>query len=120
MFRSDLWSWEIDDVPEPSAGQKLVLPLLRSKQAGLPGFSSSCLMRAIVNKTVHVVITGRVQGVAYRYWTQSEALRRELTGFVRNRWDGNVGGDVLRRRKTGGIDGISLLEWSSHGKRQAH
>ena len=36
------------------------------------------------------MITGRVQGVAYRYWTQSEALRRELTGFVRNRWDGNV------------------------------
>ena len=62
----------------------------RSKQAGLPGYSSSCLMRDIVNKTVHVVITGRVQGVAYRYWTQSEALRRELTGFVRNRWDGNV------------------------------
>ncbi len=47
-------------------------------------------MRDIVNKSVHVVITGRVQGVAYRYWTQSEALRHELTGFVRNRWDGNV------------------------------
>ena len=43
-----------------------------------------------MNKTVHVVITGRVQGVAYRYWTQGEAVRRELTGFVRNRWDGNV------------------------------
>ena len=27
-------------------GQKLALQLSRSKQAGLPGFSSSCLMRA--------------------------------------------------------------------------
>ena len=43
-----------------------------------------------MNKTVHVVITGRVQGVAYRYWTQGEAVRRELTGFVRNQWGGNV------------------------------
>ena len=32
---------------EPSAGQKLALPLSRSKQAGLLGFSSSCLMRVL-------------------------------------------------------------------------
>ena len=31
---------------EPSAGQNLALPLSRSKQAGIPGFTSSCLMRA--------------------------------------------------------------------------
>ena len=41
-------------------------------------------------KTVNVIISGRVQGVAYRYWTQSEALRRFLTGIVRNRRDGSV------------------------------
>lgn len=41
-------------------------------------------------KTVNAVITGRVQGVAYRYWTAGEAARRELTGFVRNRVDGSV------------------------------
>ncbi len=41
-------------------------------------------------KTVSVVITGRVQGVAYRAWTEGEARRRGLSGHVRNRADGAV------------------------------
>jgi acylphosphatase len=41
-------------------------------------------------RTVHVVITGRVQGVGYRAWTADEAHRRDLTGWVRNRRDGSV------------------------------
>ena len=41
-------------------------------------------------KTVRVTVSGRVQGVAYRYWTQSEAVRRQLAGVVRNRCDGSV------------------------------
>jgi len=41
-------------------------------------------------KTVRVIVSGRVQGVAYRYWTQGEAARRQLTGMVRNRRDGSV------------------------------
>jgi acylphosphatase len=38
----------------------------------------------------HVVIRGRVQGVGYRAWTEHEALRRGLQGWVRNRRDGSV------------------------------
>jgi acylphosphatase len=38
----------------------------------------------------HVVITGRVQGIGFRYWTEQEALLRGLEGFVRNRRDGSV------------------------------
>ena len=38
----------------------------------------------------HCIISGRVQGVAYRAWTQREAQRRGLTGFVRNLPDGSV------------------------------
>lgn len=38
----------------------------------------------------HVIIRGRVQGVGFRYWTQGEALRLGLEGFVRNRRDGTV------------------------------
>jgi acylphosphatase len=38
----------------------------------------------------HVIIRGRVQGVGYRAWTEREALRRGLEGFVRNRRDGSV------------------------------
>ncbi|SDN21375.1 acylphosphatase [Methylobacterium phyllostachyos] len=41
-------------------------------------------------RTVSVVIQGRVQGVSYRVWTQGEARRLGLAGFVRNRDDGSV------------------------------
>jgi acylphosphatase len=39
---------------------------------------------------VRVRITGRVQGVGYRAWTEQEAIARGLRGWVRNRSDGSV------------------------------
>lgn len=39
---------------------------------------------------VRVRIEGRVQGVWFRAWTQEEAVRRGLRGWVRNRLDGTV------------------------------
>lgn len=41
-------------------------------------------------KTVEVRITGRVQGVSFRAWTETEATRRRLGGWVRNVRDGSV------------------------------
>ena len=41
-------------------------------------------------KRLRVLISGRVQGVAYRYWTQDAATRRGLDGWVRNLADGRV------------------------------
>ena len=38
----------------------------------------------------HIVFSGRVQGVGFRYTAHRIALRYELTGFVRNRPDGSV------------------------------
>ncbi|GAB2176840.1 acylphosphatase [Dongia sp. agr-C8] len=42
------------------------------------------------SKTVRLVISGRVQGVSYRWWTVGEATQRGLDGWVRNRRDGSV------------------------------
>ncbi|MCZ0812957.1 MAG: acylphosphatase [Pseudomonadota bacterium] len=39
---------------------------------------------------ITVRITGRVQGVAFRAWTENEAKNRGLTGWVRNEGDGSV------------------------------
>ncbi|MEX0404526.1 acylphosphatase [Aquibium sp. LZ166] len=41
-------------------------------------------------KTVRVRVTGRVQGVSFRWWTRREALGLGLTGWVRNEEDGSV------------------------------
>lgn len=41
-------------------------------------------------RAVHIIISGRVQGVGYRAWTEREALARGLAGWVRNRLDGSV------------------------------
>ena len=43
-----------------------------------------------MTKTIGVVITGRVQGVGYRAWCQTEAMSLSLSGWVRNRRDGSV------------------------------
>jgi len=41
-------------------------------------------------KAVHARVEGRVQGVSFRAWTQTEAKVRGLKGWVRNEDDGTV------------------------------
>jgi acylphosphatase len=37
-----------------------------------------------------LLVSGRVQGVGFRWFTEREALRRGVTGYVRNLPDGRV------------------------------
>jgi len=43
-----------------------------------------------MNKTIRVIISGRVQGVSYRAWTVATASDFDLKGWVRNRSEGTV------------------------------
>lgn len=58
-----------------------------------------------------VRVTGRVQGVAFRYHAQQEALRHGLTGWVRNDADGSV--ELHLEGPGDEID--ALVAWCRHG-----
>ena len=61
--------------------------------------------------TVSFVVHGRVQGVGFRYHTQNRAIRLGLTGWVRNRADGDVEGIV----QGDSLDIETMLDWLGKG-----
>ena len=66
-------------------------------------------------ETVRLRITGRVQGVGYRFWATRTAQRLGLRGWVRNRLDGSVEALV-----TGTRDAVAaMLEACCDGPRGA-
>ena len=60
---------------------------------------------------VHVIISGRVQGVWFRASTKSKAEQFGITGWVRNTSDGNVEAVFEGDEKI--IE--EILEWCNHG-----
>jgi acylphosphatase len=61
------------------------------------------------------VISGRVQGVGFRYFAQATATREGLHGWVRNLPDGRV-----EAAAEGDADALERFEWAlRHGPRGA-
>lgn len=62
-------------------------------------------------KSVHVLISGLVQGVGYRYSTRQAATERGVTGWVRNLPDGRVEAEFHGSAQA--VD--ALLAWCEQG-----
>jgi acylphosphatase len=62
-------------------------------------------------RRIRVVISGRVQGVGYRYAMRQAASDAGATGWVRNRRDGTVEAEIQ-----GSDDQLdALLAWAAEG-----
>jgi len=80
------------------------------------------------SKSVAFHVTGRVQGVSFRAWTQAEARTLGLSGWVRNREDGAVEGvaagppnavDRLVERLHRGPGAAQVADVATHPARDA-
>lgn len=64
-----------------------------------------------MTRTLQVRITGVVQGVGYRAWTEQAARQRGLSGWVRNRRDGSV--EALAQGESAAVQ--ALIDWTKRG-----
>ncbi len=66
-------------------------------------------------KQAHIVVTGRVQMVVYRYSAVSSATEHGLVGWVRNTRDGHV--EIVAEGPAEGMD--AFIKWCWIGPRAA-
>jgi acylphosphatase len=66
-------------------------------------------------KRVHLLITGQVQGVGFRYHTQQEAEALHLTGWVRNLADSRV--EIIAQGQAHQL--AQFIQWCHSGPSQA-
>ena len=66
----------------------------------------------------HIVFYGRVQGVGFRYTAKYLAQAMDLTGWVRNEWDGTVtmeiqGSEILINKVLVGLNNnrFITIDW---------
>ena len=47
----------------------------------------------------HLIISGKVQGVGFRYWMQDLAIKKNISGWVKNRMSGDVEALIVGQEK---------------------
>jgi len=68
-----------------------------------------------LNKTLRLVIHGRVQGVFFRDSMRREAQKLSVSGWVRNSSDGTV--EAVVHGEPAAVDAI--VRWAQHGPQHA-
>jgi acylphosphatase len=61
--------------------------------------------------TKQLIITGRVQGVGFRFYTQRKARELGITGWVRNCRDGSV--EAVIQGAPGSVE--TMIAWARRG-----
>ena len=64
-----------------------------------------------VNVTRHLLITGRVQGVGFRFYMERKARELGITGWVRNCRDGSV--EAVVQGAPGAVE--AMIAWARRG-----
>ena len=47
----------------------------------------------------HLIISGKVQGVGFRYWMQNLAINNNINGWVKNKSSGDVEAVIVGQNK---------------------
>lgn len=68
-----------------------------------------------MKKKIYIKVSGRVQGVYFRYYTSQEAQKLDLTGWVRNTEDGGV--EIVAEGEESKLK--KLLAWTYQGPSNA-
>jgi acylphosphatase len=97
------------------SGARRRLPAADSRLGAEPAGKDALQSREVAGKVgemrVHVWIRGRVQGVFFRAYTRDEAVRRGLSGWVRNLPDRRV--EAVFEGDPGAVE--RMLAWCRRG-----
>lgn len=64
-----------------------------------------------MSESLHIIVKGRVQGVYFRAYTQKQAVKLNVNGFVRNLDDGSV--EIVATGQTEDLE--KLVAWCHKG-----